>query len=328
MRVVFLGTADFAIPSLESLYQAKDIELLALVCQADKPVGRKKIITAPATKSFCLEQGYDIAIFQPEKISSDENFIAEIKKLKPDLLITAAYGQILRQNILDLAPRGVINLHASLLPEFRGPAPINWMIIHGEKEVGVTTMQTDLGVDTGDILLKAATELADDESAVDLGKRLSQIGAELLLKTLRDIDQIKPQKQELSGIEPEKILAPFMDRNLGMIDFKQPYLELKSANKKQSDFLVRKRATAQNIYNLFRGLSPWPGTAFYHQDKKISLLDIKVSGLTGEPGEIIATDKSKGSICIACQEASIEIFELKPEGKNSMSALAWYNGLK
>ncbi len=328
MRVVFLGTADFAIPSLESLYLAENIDLLALVCQADKPVGRKQIITAPATKSFCLEQGYKLPIFQPEKISSDENFIAEIKSLKPDLLITAAYGQILRQNILDLAPLGVINLHASLLPAFRGPAPINWMIIHGEKEVGVSTMQTDLGVDTGDILLKAKTELKDKETAAELTKRLALIGADLLLKTLADFKQIKPEQQNLDQVEPEKVLAPFMDRNLGMIDFKQPYLELKSANKKQSDFLVRKKATAKNIYNLFRGLDPWPGTAFYHQGKKISLLDLYYSELSGKPGEIISTDKSRNSINIACQEGSLEIFELKPEGKKNMPALAWYNGVR
>ena len=344
MRVIFMGTADFAVPALNKLISHPGFEVLGLITQPDKPVGRKQIITAPATKLVAIEHG--LPCWQPEKISTDEALIIELKSLKPDLLITAAYGQILKQNILDLAPRGVINLHASILPQYRGPAPINWMIIHGESEVGVSTMQTDAGVDTGDILLTASTKLTENETALELGERLALLGADLLIETLEKLDTITPSKQDPSSVAAEKLIAPFMDRKLGEIDFSAEHLMLGSASPRQADFKVTLPNTAQNIHNLVRGTQAWPGACFYHppsrqgetpsnhKGKKIAIVETRVveaplrSAPNITPGTIEAC-KEDDSILISCQNNTLlKILKVKPEGKNAMPALQWLLGLK
>ncbi len=395
LKLVFLGTADFACPALEKLINHPQINLLGLITQPDKPVGRKQIITAPSCKLLALKYGFVEAkssnkigqtqvIWQPEKLSKDTELIEELKKLKPDFLITAAYGQILKKEILDLAP--VINLHASLLPKFRGPAPINWMIIHGETRVGISTMLSDEGIDTGDILLSQDTTLGENENALELSNRLALMGADLLIKTLGlSLEQhnaakeyskdeqsavqqnanehskhnaiisklgLKPQKQDLSNVPSDQVLAPFMDRNLGLINFANSEMVLGSANPRQADFKVTLANNAQNIHNLVRGTQPWPGAHFMHNGTKISVLETRVEAsqtnargaatsnlatnlITLDEGsnhilaQAIAIDKNDESLIMTCFDGSlIKLLKVKPEGRNAMSGMAWYNGLR
>lgn len=322
IRIIFLGSPDFALPSLEALINAEDIEVLALITQPDKPVGRKQILTAPPTKILALEN--EIKVYQPDKISQDQELIKIVKNLKPDFLVTAAYGQILKTNILEIAP--VINLHASLLPEFRGPAPINWMIIHGDTKAGLSTMLTDIGVDTGDILLKQETDLFPSDNAETLTKRLAQMGAPLLLKTLREFKSIKAIKQ--SDLNSPRQLAPFMDKALGQISFVAKEMVLGSANPKQSDFNFVQKNSAANIHNLIRATYPWPGAYFMIDDQKIIILETQISDQVSKetPGTIVGSDKQKGSITVQTQDGLLEILKLKPQGKSEMRAYDWLNG--
>lgn len=324
-KIIFIGTPEFAVPSLQALYDAEDIEVLAVITQPDKATGRKQIITAPPTK--VLAKSFGLTVFQPEKISQDQELISQIKKLKPDYLITVAYGQILKASILELAP--VINLHASLLPEFRGPAPINWMIFHGDKKVGLTTMLTDQGIDTGAMLLQTETDLDENENAAELSLRLSHLGAKLLLKTITEFDKINPQQQQ--DLNSPRQFAPFMDKNLGLINFTAQELILKSANPKQSDFIFKQKNSAKAIHNLIRGSYPWPGAWFIHNAEKIIVLAAKVNnketdGINVGPSTITKVDKKVGSFCVSCIEGELEILKLKAQGKNEMRALDWLNG--
>ena len=318
-----MGTPEFAVPSLQALIAAEDIDVLAVITQPDKATGRKQIISASPVK--LIAEAHGIPVYQPERISQDEELIKQLINLQPDFIITAAYGQILRVNILDIAP--VVNLHASLLSEFRGPAPINWMIIHGDKMVGLTTMLTGVGVDTGDILLKFQTDLGEIENAEQLTDRLAEHGAELLLKTLREFNTLAPQKQSLA--DATRQLAPFMDKNLGRINFSDTELILRSANPKQTEFKLVLKNSAQNIHNLVRATYPWPGAYFMDSEQKIIILETRVlehDSLNASPGLISSIDKSCGSFIVACQQGSLEILKLKPQGKNAMQALDWLNG--
>jgi methionyl-tRNA formyltransferase len=329
-KLIFLGTPEFAVPSLKKLIESQEIEVLALVTQPDKAVGRKQIIMPSPTKAVAME--YKIPVFQPEKISQEKNLIEELKAFKADVLVTVAYGQILKENILNLAPLGVINLHASLLPQYRGPAPINWMIINGEEKAGLTSMQTELGIDTGPVLLKSSTEIGPEENAEELSSRLSVLGADLLLQTLFGLDEIKAEKQtELPPELAHTQLAPFMSKKLGEIDFKKEFLELGSANPRQASFKVVLKNSAKNIHNLIRGTYPWPGAFFIYKDSKIILIKSRLLSTekTYEKlGKIIDSSKKNKSISIACQEGVLELLELKPEGKKLMTAYDWFNGLQ
>lgn len=322
-KIVFLGTPDFAVPSLRALVNADDIEVLAVITQPDKAVGRKQTITPPPVKVYAEEQG--IKVYQPEKISLDEQLVKDLIALQLDFLVTVAYGQILKPNILDIAP--VVNLHGSLLPEFRGPAPMNWMIIHGDQVVGLTTMLAELGVDTGAMLLKSQTDLGVNETSEELAERLAEVGAELLLKTLREFDSIKQQIQ--TSITSSRQLAPFMDKNLGRIVFSDIELILGSANPKQSEFKVILQNSAQNIHNLVRGTYPWPGASFMDEDLHVIVLETKVIDLdtvNASPGVIHSINKVAGSFTVQCQQGLLEILRVKPQGKNEMKALDWLNG--
>ncbi len=338
MKVVFLGTPEFAVPCLEALIKDQSIQVLAVVSQPDKPVGRKQVLSPPAVK-VCAEK-HHILVLQPENISKDKIALTTLKSIKPDILVTVAYGQILKENVLTLAPNGVVNLHSSLLPDYRGPAPMNWMIINGEKTVGVTSMDTELTVDTGDILMQAETELGENENTEELAKRLSKIGADLLVKTLHDFKKIKPIKQKYGANYPEhKKLAPFMDKKLGLIDFTQEELVLGSANPRQSDFKIVKKNNAQNIHNLVRGTYPWPGASFIHNEQNIKLLETRVcdANLSKEILEA-AKEKSKNlsaghylgtkdnSLFVNTHDGVLEILKVKPAGKKEMTGKDWVNG--
>lgn len=328
MRVIFLGTPEFAVPSLHKLISDESIEVLAVITQPDKPVGRKKTLTAPPVKTFAEDNG--LTVYQPSNISKDEELLKVLKELNPDYFITVAYGQILRQHVLDLAPNRFINVHASLLPAYRGPAPINWMIINGDKTVGVSTMETVLEVDAGGMLLEAESPLGENETAGELSERLSKVGADLLVETLHGLDtkNLATQEQVYSkDFEEEHKLAPFMDKKLGEIDFTQDELVLGSANPRQKDFKVIKKMTAKNIHNLVRGLDPWPGAYFMHGEQSIKILKTRLAG-TG-PSTVKAGQVSEikdTSFVINTHDGLLEILELKPAGKNQMDAKSWING--
>lgn len=325
MQIVFFGTPEFAVPSLKSLIEDKEIKVLAVLTQPDRKVGRKQIITPPPIK--VLAQEHQIEVLQAERLSKDEEVKTRLKDLKPDFIVTCAYGQILRQDILDIAP--VVNVHASLLPEYRGPAPINWSLIHGDIEVGITTMLTDQGVDTGDLLLKASIKIDDSYKADKLSLELANLGAKLIVKTLKEFKNTKAQKQ--SPCENKaKELAPFMDKKLGEIDFSKEKLILGSANPRQSDFKVELDNSAKNIFNLYRGLFPWPGTYFMHGDNKIIFTDLGYEDDLHKaiPGTILDIDKASGSFTLACQSGVLHINKLKAQGKSELLATEWLNGVR
>ena len=328
-----MGTPEFALEPLQRLIDTEDLKVVGVITQPDRPVGRKQVMTPPPVK--VLADKFAIEVMQPERISSDEETIRWIEEKEADVLVTAAYGQILKPNILDLCSYGVVNLHASMLPQYRGPAPINWMVINGDKDVGICTMQTDAGVDTGDILLGYYTNLGrPNETAPDLAYKPSIAGADLLVHTLQNYKDITPlkqsdlleQNQDLNN--PEKLLAPFMDKKLGEIDFEREEFILGSANPKQSDFKVVKKNTAQNLHNLVRGLLFWPGTYFMQGDQKVSILETRVVELESSSGvgTINKIDTERETFVIETREAGLEMLRLKPQGKNEMSALAWLNG--
>lgn len=333
MRIVFLGTPDFAVPSLRKLIKDEGIQVLAVITQPDKPVGRHRKLTPPPVKVLAEEN--HLLVMQPEKISSDHITVETLKTIKPDVLVTAAYGQILKENILDLAPYGVVNLHSSVLPAYRGPAPMNWAIINGESKTGVTTMDTVLKIDAGDILEIAEVDIEENETSEELSQRLAEIGSDLLIQTIHKLGKIKPRAQDREvQASPDRALAPFMDKKLGHIDFKQKEFVLKSPNPKQSDFEIVKENNAQNIHNLVRGTYPWPGAAFEHGEHTVKLLKTKVvkaeqeaeilNGKSYKPGQIAG--HSDSSIYVQTQNGLLEMLLVKPAGKKEMDAHSWFNG--
>jgi methionyl-tRNA formyltransferase len=323
MKLVFMGTPEFAVPALKKIIESSNHKLAFVITQPDKPVGRKQILTAPPVKVIAQENG--IQVYQPEKLNQDQALIQKLKETKPDLMITVAYGQIIKQEILDIAP--VVNVHASLLPKYRGPAPINWCLINGDKEVGVTTMMTAKGVDTGAILMKSSILIDNYVDSVELTDTLAFIGAELLIKTLDEYDSISPEEQvDLADVSQQ--YSPFMNKDLGEINFASKELILKSANPRQDYFINRKVNSAKNIHNLVRGVQTWPGAYFIYKDQKISLMetDFKEISSSANPAEIIEIDKLNKSFSVQTQSGTLIIKKLKAQGKNEMPATEWLNG--
>jgi len=244
MKIVFMGTPEFAVPSLDMLVK-EGYNVAAVVTQPDKPKGRGKKLAAPPVKEYALEKG--IPVLQPEKVKTAE-FVNELKSINPDLLITAAYGKILPADVLDIPRFGCINVHASLLPKYRGAAPINWAVINGDKVTGITTMYTDIGMDTGDILLKSEVEITDDMTAGELHDKLAVLGAKVLRDTLIELKNgtLKriPQSNE------EATYAPMIQKDIGKIDWSKP---------------------AREIHNLVRGTNPWPGAFTYYKGERMRI---------------------------------------------------------
>lgn len=318
-----MGTPEFAVPALKKIIESPEYELAFVITQPDKKVGRKQVLTSPPVKITALEN--NIKVFQPDKLNQDTDLVETLKTLKPDLIITVAYGQIIKQEILEIAP--IVNVHASLLPKYRGPAPINWSLINGDKEVGVTTMLTEKGVDTGSMLMKSSIIIDEQVDAIELTDTLSFIGAELLLKTLDNYSSISPEEQvDLDNVADQ--YSPFMNKDLGEIDFSKKELVLKSANPRQDYFINKKINSAQNIHNLVRGVKPWPGAYFIYKEQKISILetDFNDDVIQAQAGEIIEINKDKKSFSVATQLGSLILKVLKPQGKNKMSASDWLNG--
>src|SRR5215475_14080743 len=211
MRLAFLGTPAFAVPTLEHIVAAGHY-VAAVLTQPDRPRGRGQNPAAPPVKESALALG--LKVYQPERVRRPEA-VEYLRALAPEGMVVVGYGQIIPQNVIDLAPRGIINVHASLLPKYRGAGPVQWAIIKGETRTGVTTMRIDAGLDTGEMLLKAETAIGPEENAVELGKRLAAMGADLLVETLARLDTIVPQKQDLS----QATYAPLLKKEDGVIDW-------------------------------------------------------------------------------------------------------------
>lgn len=300
MKIVFMGTPDFAVPSLNALLISKK-DIAAVVTQPDKPSGRGKKLTPPPVKTVALNSG--IRVLQPERIK-DEAFVNTIKEINPDVIVVAAYGKILPAKILHLPKYGCINVHASLLPKYRGAAPINWAIINGEKETGITIMQMDEGLDTGGILLQKGIEITKEDTAGTLSNKLSKIGAGLLIEGLGAIEKggIKAIPQDNS----KSSYAPMLKKEDGQIDWTKG---------------------AEDIYNMVRGMDPWPGAFTYYKGELWKVWKVR-HGDTGKgrPGEILTADKDR--IDVVSKDSVISILEIQPANKKRMPVSDFLRGNK
>jgi len=299
MRVVFMGTPDFAAGTLVKIIESGH-EVVGVFTQPDKPKGRGKEISMSAVKQKALE--LDLPVFQPEKIRKPE-VIEEIRQLKSEVIVVVAFGQILPKELLEIPPYGSVNVHASLLPAYRGAAPIQWAVIDGLKKTGVTTMAMDAGLDTGDILMQKELVLDKKETGGTLFDRLSVIGADLLVETLTALEDgtatRRKQEDELSNY------AQRLDKALGEIDF---------------------RKSAENIERLIRGLNPWP-SAYTHIDGKTLKIwdaDVVEEEYVGTAGTIV--DINKTSFVVKCGEKALKINEVQLEGKKRMTTDAFLRG--
>jgi len=297
MRLVFLGTPAFAVPTLERLAEAGH-EVLAVVTQPDRPRGRGQRDAPPPVKVAAARLG--LTVYQPERVRRPEA-VEYLRGLAPDAMVVVGYGQIIPQVVIDIAPLGILNVHASLLPKYRGAGPIQWAIIHGETSTGVTIMRIDAGLDTGDILLKAETEIGPDENAMELGQRLSNMGAPLLTEALDGLaaGRIVPQKQDSS----QATYAPLLKKEDGRIDWSRP---------------------AEAIHNRVRGLQPWPGayTGFRGQTLHIWRTRV-VPGLPGSEAGVVAGVKP---LVVGAGGGAVELLEVQVEGRKRMAAADFVNG--
>ena len=296
LRIIFMGTAELSCASLEKLAGDKNVSVVAVVSQPDKPKGRELKLTPSPVK--VLAENLNLPVLQPLK-ARDEKFIGELRALKPDLMVVVAYGQILPQNILDLPKFGCLNVHTSLLPKYRGAAPIQWAIADGEPETGVTIMKMDAGLDTGPMLATRRTPILPTDDSQILHDRLAQLGAELLAETIPDYiaGKITPQPQPAAG----STYAAKIKKEDGQIVWSQP---------------------AVQIWNRLRAFTPWPGAFTYlHAEPKPQLLKIwkaEVVGNSGPTGTVLAADKT--GIVVGCGEDSLRILELQREGGKRLTA--------
>lgn len=304
MKIVFMGTPDFAEKSLEAVYNAGH-EILAVVTNPDRPKGRGMKMVASPVKEFAISK--ELKIYQPEKVRKNIDFIEEIKALEPDVICVVAYGKILPKEILEIPKLGCINVHGSLLPKYRGAAPIQWAVINGEKVTGVTTMYMDVGMDTGDMILKEETEIAPDETTGELWDRLAKIGAGLLVKTLEQIENKTapriPQGEDFT-------MAPMLDKEMSKIDWE---------NK-----------TAQEIKNLVRGLNPIMGTYSYLNGKKIKIWKVDVveaDNVDVRNGTVLKAD-SKDGLYIKAKNGIVKILEIQGENAKRMNIQDFLRGNK
>ena len=293
MKLVFMGTPDYAVNTLEALISAGH-NVAAVFAQPDKPVGRKHIITPPPVK-VCAEN-HGIAVYQPNTLR-DGKAEEILKEIAPDAIVVVAYGKILPKEILNIPKYGCVNGHASLLPKYRGASPIQWCIVCGETETGVTAMKMDEGMDTGDILKTAQTEIGDEETAEELFDRLSGLTAELLVNTLADLEKgnITPKKQD----EEKASYAPIIKKEMAFLDFEN--------------------MTATEIHNAVRGYYSWPCAYFFLENKRIKVIKAAVADKTNAKAGTVV--KSTDSLVIACKDGTaVELVTVQPEGSKPMSA--------
>lgn len=301
MRIVFMGTPDFAVGSLQALCESGKHEIVGVVTQPDRPKGRGNKMLMTPVKEYALEQG--LTVYQPQKVKTPE-FVQTLRELQPELIVVAAFGQFLSREILELPPHGCINVHASLLPKYRGAAPIQYAIIKGEKESGVTIMQMDIGMDTGAMLEKVVVPIAENTTMGELHDALREQGAALLLKVIDDITAgtavAEPQN------DAEATYATLLDRSMEHIDWTK---------------------SAQEVHNLIRGFNPAPSTFTKLPNGKS--LKIWGSRLTEKKSEAAAgtvVEAGKHSFFVACGSGVLEITEVQPESKKRMAAQVFLNG--
>ena len=299
MRVVFMGSADFAVPSLDALYQ-NGYQISGVITQPDREKGRGKKLAATPVK--ILAESLGLAVFQPEKVNSPES-IETIRAMQPDLLVVVAFGQILKEDLLNLAPLGAVNVHGSLLPKYRGAAPIHWAIVNGEKETGVTTMYLDKGMDSGDIIYQKKTEIRETDDVGSLHDRLMEMGASLLLETLEDIG-----KGVASRVPQDETLVTYA-----------------SLLKKEHELISWQR-NARDVFNHIRGFSPWPGAYTLWNGQRLKLYQAQYLELTSDlkPGAILTVDID--GVVVQAINGAVKILELQPEGKPRMTAGAFARG--
>lgn len=296
-RIIFMGTPGFACPTLQKLLDNGE-NIVAVVTQPDRPKGRGQRLMPPPVKEVAESNG--IPIYQPLKVR-DSAFVDIIRELKPDVIVVVAFGQILPKTLLDIPTHGCINVHASLLPRYRGAAPLNWCIINGETETGVTTMLMDVGLDTGDMLLIRKTPLDENEDVESLHDRMALIGAELLSETLDRLGRgdLEPQPQN----NAESCYAPMLKKEDGHINW---------------------QADARTIHNLVRGLTVWP-VAFTTIDQQVlKIFRTRVGSGTGEPGTVLQA--AKGVFEVACQSGSLFLHELQLAGKKRLDSSSFLAG--
>ncbi len=295
LRILFMGTPDFAVPALQALLDGPDT-VIGAVCQPDRKKGRGKKLQAPPVKVLAQEAG--LPVLQPTSIRTDA-FFDEISTLQPDLIVVAAYGKILPGSLLNFPPMGTVNVHGSLLPKYRGAAPIQWALINGEAETGVTIMQMDEGMDTGDILLPEKLPITDEDTAGTLFDKLSRLGGKTLLEAIALLKEGKlpPIKQD-DALATE---APMLTKEQGHIDWDRP---------------------ARELHCLLRGLDPWPSAYGFLNGKRFRFFKPEVIARNGSesPGTICRADKE--GLLVACGKDNLLIREIQPEGKKRMSVAA------
>ncbi len=297
MRVVFMGTPAYGVPSLEALIAAGH-DVVGVFTQPDKPVGRGNRVQMSAVKQCALAHG--IPVYQPVKMRLDG--LPALRALAPDLCVTAAFGQILSQENLDVPRMGTVNVHASLLPKYRGSSPINWCLINGESVTGVTTMMTDKGMDTGDILLQEATPIADGDTVESLTERLSRIGAGLLIETIARLERgdCPREKQDESRMS----YYPLLKKEMGEIDW---------------------TLSARALVNRVRGLTPWPGVYTDMNGEMLKIHRAEIAEGAGEPGDILTASARDGFV-VAAGEGALRILELQAQGGRRMNAADYLRG--
>jgi methionyl-tRNA formyltransferase len=294
MKLVFMGTPEFAVPSLERLVSAGH-EVAAVFTQPDRPKGRGQKETMPPVKEAALRLG--LPVHQPVRVRAPE-VVAQLATMGAEAMIVVGYGQIIPRSILDLPPRGILNVHASLLPKYRGAAPIQWAIANGETRTGVTIMKIDAGLDTGDMLTKWETEIGPEETSPELGARMAAAGADLLVETLAKLDEITPEPQD----HAQATWAPVIKKEDGRVDWSWD---------------------AAKVVNRMRGFTPWPGCYAILRGSRFHIWRARVVDRQMSPGEL----RQEGRRLFAgCGQGSLELFEVQLEGKKRMEASAFLNG--
>ena len=296
MNVVFMGTPDFAVPSLENIAKVHNVQ--AVFTQPDKPVGRKMVLTPPDVK-VCAEK-LGIPVYQPVKLKDSDSYEI-IKELNPDVIVVVAYGQILPENILNIPKYGCINVHGSLLPKYRGAAPIQWSVLNGDKVTGVTTMYMEKGLDTGDILETKEYEIGINDTADEVFDTLAEMGGKLILDTLEKAEkgQLHPIKQD----DSKSSYAKMLDKSMCNIDFSKTNLQ---------------------VHNQVRGLSPWPVASTKLNGKVLKIFETRLAEGKGKPGEILNTNP----LTIACGEGAVVVNTVQLQGKKKMDSKAFLQGHK
>lgn len=298
MKVVFMGTPDFAVPTLEALIKKHDVA--AVVTQPDKPKGRGKKMVFPVVKEKALE--HNIKVYQPVKVR-DSAFVEILKELEPDVIVVVAFGQILSEDILNIPKYGCINVHGSLLPKYRGAAPIQWSVINGEELGGITTMYMAKGLDSGDMILKAEEKITEDDTYGSLYERLSFIGAELLIETLDLLE--KGEAVRIPQDDDEATLAPMITRDMEHIDWNN---------------------NSRDISNLIKGLNPQPTAYTMYKDEKLKIwfAEAENTEYSGEIGEIV--DVRKKDFVVKTKDGAVAVKEVQAQGGKKMSADAYMRG--